>query len=99
MAKQPKAAAGKTTFHAVVEKVQRGTITDKEFSDYFIAQPNPSKPFDFTIGLNRTSVDTQGVEKAGKLADALIHDASIGRDQRVRAAAPPAAFQRKTPIV
>jgi hypothetical protein len=51
MAKKLKAAAGKTPFHTVVEKVQRGTITDKEISDYFVAQPNPQKPFDFTVGL------------------------------------------------
>jgi hypothetical protein len=29
MAKKSKADAGKTPFHAVVEKIQRGTITDK----------------------------------------------------------------------
>lgn len=99
MAKKPKAAAGKTSFHAVVEKVQRGTISDKEVSDYFVAQPNPSNPFDFTIGLNRAAVDVEGVEKSSKLADALIHDASIGRDQKMRAVAPPKAFDRKIPIV
>jgi lysophospholipase L1-like esterase len=99
MAKKPKATAGKASFHTVVEKVQRGTISDKEVSDYFVAQPNPSNPFDFTVGLNRAAVDVEGVEKSSKLADALIHDASIGRDQKIRAAAPPKAFHRKTPIV
>ena len=103
MAKKSKPAAGKTPgktpFHTVVEKIQRGTISDTEFSNYFIAQPNPRQPFDFTIGINRAAVDLQGVEKSGKLADALVHDASIGRDQRIRAAAPPKGFQRKTPIV
>ena len=99
MAKKPKAAAGKTSFHSVVEKVQRSTITDKEFSDYFVAQPNPSNPFDFTVGLNSASVDIAGVEKSSKLADALVHDASIGRDQQIRAVAPPKSFQRKTPII
>jgi lysophospholipase L1-like esterase len=97
MAKKSK--AGKTSFHAVVEKVQRNTITDKEFSEFFVAQPNPSSPFDFTIGLNSASVDIAGVEKSSKLADALAHDAAIGRDPQVRAAAPPKAFQRKSPIV
>ena len=96
MAKKSK--AGKTPFHAVVEKVQRSTITDKELSDYFVAQPNPSSPFDFTIGLNSASVDVAGVEKSSKLADALAHDASIGRDPQVRAVAPPKTFQRKSPI-
>ena len=99
MAKKSKADAGKTPFHTVVEKIQRGTITDKEISDYFVAQPNPQKPFDFTVGLNRAAVDFQGVEKSSKLADALAHDATIGRDQQMRAAAPPKGFQRKTPIV
>jgi lysophospholipase L1-like esterase len=99
MAKNLKVAAGKTPFHTVVEKVQRGTITDKEISDYFIAQPNPQKPFDFTVGLNRAAVDFQGVEKSSKLADALAHDATIGRDRQMRAAAPPKGFQRKAPIV
>jgi lysophospholipase L1-like esterase len=99
MAKKSKSAAGKTPFHAVVEKVQRGTISDKEFSNYFVAQPNPRQPFDFTIGINRAAVDLQGVEKSGKFADALVHDASIGRDQQIRAAAPPKGFRRKTPIV
>jgi hypothetical protein len=97
MAKKSK--VGKTSFHAVVEKVQRSTITDKELSDYFVAQPNPSNPFDFTIGLNSASVDIAGVEKSSKLADALAHDASIGRDPQVRAVAAPKAFQRKSPIV
>jgi hypothetical protein len=92
-------AAGKTPFHTVVEKVQRGTITDKEISEYFVAQPNPQKPFDFTVGLNRAAVDFQGVEKSSKLADALAHDAAIGRDQQVRAAAAPAGYQRKSPII
>jgi hypothetical protein len=99
MAKKSKAAAGKTSFHAVVQKVQRGTMSDKEFSDYFIAQPNPRQPFDFAIGINRAAVDLKGVEKSGKFADALVHDASIGRDRQIRAATPPKAFQRKTPIV
>jgi hypothetical protein len=103
MAKKSKPAAGKTPgktpFHTVVEKIQRGTISDTEFSNYFAAQPNPRQPFDFTIGINRAAVDLQGVEKSGKFADALVHDASIGRDQRIRAAAPPKGFQRKTPIV
>jgi N-acetylmuramoyl-L-alanine amidase len=99
MAKKSKAASGKTSFHAVVEKVQRGTISDKEFSDYFIAQPSPRQPFDFAIGINRAAVDLEGVEKSGKFADALVHDASIGRDRKIRAAAPPKGFQRKTPIV
>ena len=99
LAKKSKADAGKTPFHTVVEKIQRGTITDKEISDYFVAQPNPQKPFDFTVGLNRAAVDFQGVEKSSKLADALAHDATIGRDQQMRAAAPPKGFQRKTPIV
>ena len=94
-----KAAAGKTPFHAVVEKIQRGTITDKEISDYFVAQPNPQNPFDFTVGLNRTAVDFQGVEKSSKLADALAHDATIGRDRQMRAAGPPKEYQRKTPII
>ena len=71
MAKKANIAAGKTPFHTVVEKVQRGTITDKEISEYFVAQPNPQKPFDFTVGLNRAAVDFQGVEKSSKLADAL----------------------------
>jgi lysophospholipase L1-like esterase len=99
MAKKSKSAAGKTPFHAVVEKVQHGTISDKEFSNYFIAQPNPGQPFDFTIGINRAAVDLQGVEKSGKFADALVHDASIGRDRQIRAAVPPKGFRRKTPIV
>ncbi|HTG03324.1 MAG TPA: SGNH/GDSL hydrolase family protein [Bradyrhizobium sp.] len=99
MAKKSKSAAGKTPFHAVVEKVQSGTISDKEFSNYFVAQPNPRQPFDFAIGINSAAVDLQGVEKSGKLADALVHDASIGRDQQIRAATPPKGFQRKTPIV
>ena len=99
MAKKSKADAGKTPFHTVVEKIQRGTITDKEISDYFVAQPNPQRPFDFTVGLNRAAVDFQGVEKSSKLADALAHDATIGRDVQMRAAAPPKGFQRKTPIV
>jgi lysophospholipase L1-like esterase len=99
MAQKSKSAAGKTPFHAVVEKVQRGTISDKEFSKYFVAQPNPRRPFDFTIGVNSAAVDLGGVEKSGKLADALVHDASIGRDQQIRAAAPPKGFLRKTPVV
>lgn len=99
MAKKLKAAAEKTPFHSVVEKVQRGTITDKEISDYFVAQPNPQKPFDFTVGLNRAAIDFQGVEKSSKLADALAHDVAIGRDRQIRAAAPPKAFQRKAPII
>ena len=57
------------------------------------------RPFDFTVGLNRAAVDFQGVEKSSKLADALAHDATIGRDVQMRAAAPPKGFQRKTPIV
>jgi lysophospholipase L1-like esterase len=97
MAKKP--AAGKTPFHTVVEKVQRGTISDKEFSNYFVAQPNPRQPFDFTIGINSAAVDLQGVEQSSKFADALVHDASIGRDPQIRAAAPPKGFQRKTPVV
>ena len=99
MARKSKSAAGKTPFHAVVEKVQRGTISDKEFSNYFVAQPNPRQPFDFTIGINRAAVELQGVEKSGKFADALVHDASIGRDRQIRRAAPPKGFQRKSPIV
>ena len=91
-------AAGKTPFHAVVEKVQRGTITDKEIAEYFVAQPNPQRPFDFTVGLNRTAVDFQGVEKSSKLADALAQDAAISRDRQVRAPAAPSGFQRKSPI-
>jgi hypothetical protein len=97
MAKKP--AAGKTAFHTVVEKVQRGTISDNEFSKYFVAQPNPRRPFDFTIGINGAAVDLQGVEKSGRFADALVQDASIGRDPQVRAASPPKGFQRKTPVV
>jgi hypothetical protein len=99
MAKKSKSAAGKTPFHAVVEKIQRGSISDKDFSNFFVAQPNPRQPFDFTVGLNSAAVDLRGVEKSGKLADALVHDASIGRDRQIRAAAPPKGFQRKTPIV
>ena len=99
MAKKSVAAATRTPFHTVVEKVQRGTISDNEFSSYFVAQPNPRQPFDFTIGINRAAVDLEGVEKTGKFADALVHDASIGRDQQVRAAAPPRGFQRKSPII
>ena len=91
-------AAGKTPFHAVVEKVQRGTITDKEIAQYFVAQPNPQKPFDFTVGLNRAAVDFQGVEKSSKSADALAQDAAISRDRQARAAAP-TGFQRKSPII
>ena len=79
MAKKSKADAGKTPFHTVVEKIQRGTITDKEISDYFVAQPNPQRPFDFTVGLNSAAVDFRGVEKSSKLADALAQDATIGR--------------------
>ena len=92
------AAAGKTPFHAVVEKVQRGTISDKEIAQYFVAQPNPQKPFDFTVGLNRAAVDFQGVEKSSKWADALAQDAAISRDRQARAAAP-TGFQRKSPII
>jgi lysophospholipase L1-like esterase len=33
------------------------------------------------------------------VADALLHDASTGRDARVRAAKPPAAYKRKSPLV
>jgi hypothetical protein len=99
MAKAQKPQAGKAAFHAVVEKVQRGTITDKEISDFFVAQPNPRQPFDFTIGVNRAAVDIEGVERTGKLADALVHDASVGRDKRVRAAKAPPAYKRKTPLV
>jgi hypothetical protein len=107
MAKKSKAAhskipsqiPSKTPFHAVVQKVQRGTISDKDFSNFFVAQPNPRQPFDFTIGINRNTVDIEGIGKSAKFADALVHDASIGRDQKIRAAAPPKDFQRKTPIV
>src|SRR5947199_8381613 len=98
MAKKSKSAAGKTPFHAVVEKVQHGTISDKEFSNYFISQPNPGQPLDFTIGINRAAVDLQGVEKSGKFAHALVHDASIGRDRQIRAAAPPTGFRPTPPI-
>jgi hypothetical protein len=84
MAKKLKAAAEKTPFHSVVEKVQRGTITDKEISDYFVAQPNPQKPFDFTVGLNRAAIDFQGVEKSSKLADALAHDVAIATGRSAR---------------
>jgi lysophospholipase L1-like esterase len=94
-----RSSADKTPFHAVVEKVQRGTLTDKEFSDFFVAQPNPRQPFDFTIGVNRAMVGMDGVERSGKVADALLHDASTGRDARVRAAKPPAAYKRKSPLV
>ena len=99
MAKTQKPAVGKTPFHAVVEKVQRGTITDKEFSDFFVAQPNPRQPFDFTIGVNRAAVGLDAVERTGKVADALVHDASVGRDRRVRAAKAPPAYKRKSPLV
>lgn len=99
MAKKANVAAGKTPFHTVVQKVQLGTITDKEISEYFVAQPNPQRPFDFTVGLNRATVDFQGVEKSSKLADALAQDAAISRDRRVRAAAAPAGYQRKSPII
>lgn len=92
-------AAGKTPFHAVVEKVQRGTITGKEISQYFVAQPNPQRPFDFTVGVNRAAVDFQGAEKSSRLADALAQDATINRDLKARAPAAPAGFQRKSPIV
>jgi len=38
------------------------------------------------------------LKKSGKLADALVHDASIGRDQQI--ARPPAkGSSAKTPIV
>ena len=96
---KPKTAAGKTSFHAVVEKVQSGSISDKELADYFVAQPNPRQPFDFAIGINRAAVDLGGVEKSARLADALVHDTSIGRDRKIRAATPPKAYQRKTPLV
>src|SRR5258705_13421080 len=99
MAKKSKSAVGKIPFHAVVEKVQSGTISDREFSKYFVAQPNPRRPFDFTIGVNSAAVDLGGVKKSGKLGDALVHDASIGRDQKIRAAAPPKGFLRKLPVV
>lgn len=99
MAKKANTAAGKIPFHTVVEKVQLGTITDKEISEYFVAQPNPQRPFDFTVGLNRAAVDFQGVEKSSKFADALAHDAAISRDRQVRALAAPKGFNRKSPII
>jgi hypothetical protein len=99
MAKKSKSIAGKIPFHALVQKVQRGTISDKDFSNYFVAQPNPRQPFDFNVGINSGAVDLQGVEKTGKFADALVHDASIGRDRQIRAASPPKGFQRKLPII
>src|SRR5258706_6733624 len=98
MAKKSKSAAGKTPFHAVVEKIQRGSISDKDFSNFFVAQPNPRQLFDFTVGINRAAVDLGGVEKSGKLTDALVHDASIDRDRHIRAAATPTVIQRQTPI-
>jgi lysophospholipase L1-like esterase len=99
MAKKSKPVAAKTPFHEVVEKVQRGTLADDEFSKFFLAQPNPRQPFDFTVGINRTTVDLEGVEKTGKFADALAHDAAVGRDQKLSATAPPAGFKRKSPVV
>lgn len=99
MARKSNATGGKIPFHTLVEKIQRGTITDKEVSDYFVAQPNPQKPFDFIVALNRAAVDVQGVEKFSTFADALAHDAAIDLDRKMRAAAPPKGFQRKSPIV
>lgn len=99
MVKKAKPVAGKTPFHTVVQKVQDGTITNNEISEYFVAQPNPQRPFDFTVGLNRGAVDFQGVERSSKLADALAQDAAIGRGRQMRAAAAPAGYQRKSPII
>jgi hypothetical protein len=99
MAKKVKSDTGKTPFHAVVEKVQRNNVSEEEFSKFFLAQPNPRQPFDFTIGINRSAVDLEGVEKTGKFADALAHDAAIGRARQNLKAAAPKGFQRKTPIV
>ena len=67
MAKKSKAAAGKTPFHTVVEKFSAAPLPTRKFPDYFVAQPNPQKPFDFTVGLNRAAVDFQGVESRASL--------------------------------
>jgi hypothetical protein len=99
MARKPKSAGGKTPFHAVVEKIQNRSISDADISNFFVIQPNPRRPFDFTVGLNRTAVDFRGIEKAAKLADALAHDASIGRDERLAPTTPPKGFGRKVPVV
>ena len=71
----------------------------QEISDYFVAQPNPQRPFDFTVGLsNRAAVDFQGVEKSREACHALAHDATIGRDVQIAPRLRP-GFERKTPIV
>ncbi|HVG51202.1 MAG TPA: SGNH/GDSL hydrolase family protein [Xanthobacteraceae bacterium] len=92
-------SVARIAFYTLVEKVQRGTITDAETASYFVVQPRFDAPFKFDIGINATAVDVTGVEHAGRMAEGLLHDAMIASDRRPARVAPPAGYKRKTPII
>jgi hypothetical protein len=88
----------KIPFHSLIEKIQSGKITDKEVAQYFIAEPHPSQPFDFVVGINTDRVDVSNVENAALLAGPLLQDAGTVSDRKRRKKAT-AKHKRKSPLI
>jgi hypothetical protein len=93
--------ASKLPFHALVEKIQTGKISEQELTRYFIVEQNPRQPFDYLVGINTNTVDVTNVERSALVSDSLLRDAGTILDrQRARKGKKKVAkYKRKSPII
>src|SRR4029077_12257596 len=95
------AVANKIPFHALVQKIQTGKITERELSQYFLAKQNPRQPFDFVVGINTDAVDVSNVKKSALDPSSLLRDAGATLD-RLQASGKKklsGKYRRKSPII
>jgi hypothetical protein len=76
------AVANKIPFHALVHKIQSGTISEEELVPCFLVKQNPRQPFDYLVSITTNALDVSNVEKATFDASSLLRDAGAVLDRR-----------------
>jgi hypothetical protein len=91
----------KIPFHALVQKIQTGKISEQELTKYFIVEQNPQQPFDYLVGINTNTVDVTNVEKSALVSDSLLRDAGtiLDRQRANKGKKKINKYKRKSPII
>jgi hypothetical protein len=75
------------TLPQLIERIQNQKLTPQEAKDYFLVEPNPHRPFDFSTYINPEYVDVRNFGSLARDADLLVTNISTTPAGRKRVTA------------